>query len=60
MYKKRAEESEKLSLIKKRGFAIRYGKKLHLSKSSPGSNKKEPTASIHCHHSSKVTGFPPI
>jgi hypothetical protein len=46
MSKKRAEKSEERSLIKKRGLAIRYGKKLHLSKSSPGSNKKEPTASI--------------
>jgi hypothetical protein len=46
MSKKRAEKSKEPSLIKKRGIAIRYGEKLHLSKSSPGSNKKEPTASI--------------
>jgi hypothetical protein len=46
MSKKRAEKSEEWSLIKKRGLAIRSGKKLHLSKSSPGRNKKEPTTSI--------------
>jgi hypothetical protein len=46
MSKKRAEKSEERSLIKNRGLAIIYGKKLHLSKSSPGSNKKEPTARI--------------
>jgi hypothetical protein len=44
--KKRAEKSEERSLIKKRGLAIIYGKKIHLSKSSPDSNKKAPTASI--------------
>jgi hypothetical protein len=46
MSKKRSDKSEERSLIKKRGFAVRYGKKLHLGKSSPGSNKKQPTASI--------------
>jgi hypothetical protein len=46
MSKKSAEKSEERSLIKKRGLAIRYGKQLHLSKSSPDSNKKEPTACI--------------
>jgi hypothetical protein len=46
MSKKRADKSEERSLINKRGLAIRSGKKLHLSKSSPDSNKKEPTASI--------------
>jgi hypothetical protein len=46
MSTKRAEKSEDRSLIKKRGLAIRHGKKLHLSKSSPGRIKKEPTASI--------------
>jgi hypothetical protein len=30
--KKRAEKSEERSLINKRGLAIRYGEKLHLSK----------------------------
>jgi hypothetical protein len=44
--KKRAEKSEERSLIKKRGLAIRYLEKLHLSKSSPDSTKQEPTASI--------------
>jgi hypothetical protein len=34
MSKNRAEKSEEWSLINKRGLAIRYGKKLHLSKSS--------------------------
>jgi hypothetical protein len=46
MSKKRADKSEERSLIKKRGLAIRYGKNLQLSKSSSGSDKKEPTASI--------------
>jgi hypothetical protein len=46
MSNNRAEKSEERSLVKKRGLAIRSGKKLHLSKSSPGSTKKEPTASI--------------
>jgi hypothetical protein len=46
MSKKRAEKSEERGVIKKRGLAIRYGKKLHLSKSSPDSKKKEPTASM--------------
>jgi hypothetical protein len=46
MSKNKAEKSEERSLIKKRGLAIRYGKKLHLSKYSPDSNKKEPTARI--------------
>jgi hypothetical protein len=46
MSKKRAENSDEWSLINKRGLAIRYGEKLHLSKSSPDSKKKEPTASI--------------
>jgi hypothetical protein len=45
MSKKRAEKSKEGSLIKKRGLAIRYGKKLHLSKSSPGSNNNESTTS---------------
>jgi hypothetical protein len=39
---KRDEKYEERSLIKKRGLAIRYGKKLHLSKSPPGGNNKEP------------------
>jgi hypothetical protein len=46
MSKKRAENSEELSLIKQRGLAIIYEKKLHLSKSSSDSKKKGPTASI--------------
>jgi hypothetical protein len=46
MSKKRAENSEERRLIKKRGLAIRYGKNIHLRKSSPDSKKKEPTASI--------------
>jgi hypothetical protein len=46
MSKKRAEKSEEWSLIKKRGLAIRFGEKIHLSKSSSGSNKKEPTTAI--------------
>jgi hypothetical protein len=46
MSKKRAEKSEERSLIKKRGLVIRSGKKIHLSKSSSGNNKKEPTGSI--------------
>jgi hypothetical protein len=46
MSKKRAGKSGERGLINKRGLAIRSGKKLHLSKSSSGSNKKEPTASI--------------
>jgi hypothetical protein len=46
MSKKRAGKSEERSLVKKRRLAIRSGKKLYLSKSSSGSNKKEPTASI--------------
>jgi hypothetical protein len=46
MSNKRAGKSEERSLIKKRRLAIRSGKKLYLSKSSSGSNKKEPTASI--------------
>jgi hypothetical protein len=46
MSKNRAEKSEERTLLKKRGLAIRYEKKLHLVRSSPGSNKKEPTASI--------------
>jgi hypothetical protein len=44
--KKRTEKSEERSLIKKKGLAIRSGKKLYLRKSSSGSNKKEPTAII--------------
>jgi hypothetical protein len=46
MSKKRDEKSKERSLINKWGLAIRYLEKLHLSKSSPGSNTKEPTASI--------------
>jgi hypothetical protein len=46
MSKNGAEESEERNLIKKEGLAIRFGEKLHLSKSSSGSNKKEPTESI--------------
>jgi hypothetical protein len=46
MSKNRDDKSEERCLIKRRGLAIRSGGKLHLSKSSPGSNKKEPTASI--------------
>jgi hypothetical protein len=46
MSKKRADKSEERSLIKKRRLAIRYGEKLHLSRSYPGSNKKEPAARI--------------
>jgi hypothetical protein len=45
MSKKRDEKSEERSLLNKRGFAIRSGKKIHLSKSS-SDNKKEPTTSI--------------
>jgi hypothetical protein len=46
MSKKRAEKSEERSLIKKRRLAIGYGENLHLSKSSPVRNIKEPTESI--------------
>jgi hypothetical protein len=46
MSKKRAGKSEERSLIKKRRLAIRSEKKLYLSESSSGSNRKEPTASI--------------
>jgi hypothetical protein len=42
--KKSAEKSEEGRLFKKTGLAITSGKKLHLSKSSSSSNKKEPTA----------------
>jgi hypothetical protein len=46
MSKKKDEKSEERSLIKKRRLAIISGKRLHLSESFSGRNKKGPTASI--------------